>query len=126
MRVITHVVAAEERPLYKSVDRVAVEQIDALFGAITVSVCGAAIAAIILSATLRRLGALDTYTGSIWAGYIIICAAAHIQLCRFYRQSRLTNDRWQPWALGFTIISFFEGLGWGWPSIGLASPIRDG
>lgn len=120
MRVITHFGAAEERPLSKSGERIFVEQIDALFGSITVSVWGAAIAAIILTATLRRLGALDTYTGSIWAGYIIICAAAHIQLGRFYRQSRLTNDCWQPWALGFTIISFAEGLGWGWPSIGLA------
>ena len=45
---------------------------------------------------------------------------AHIQLCRFYRRSRLTSDRWQPWALSFTIISFAEGIGWGWSPIGLA------
>jgi signal transduction histidine kinase/ActR/RegA family two-component response regulator len=110
----------EERSLSKSGERIAVEQIDTLFGNITISVWCAAIAAIILTATLQRLGALNPRTGSVWAGYIIICAVAHTQLCRFYRRSRLTNDRWQPWALWFTIISFAEGIGWGWPSIGLA------
>jgi two-component system, sensor histidine kinase len=120
MRVITHFVAAEERPLSKSGERIAVEQVDALFGSITISVCGAAIAAIILTATLQRLGALNARTGWAWTGYIIICAAAHIQLRRLYRRSRLTSDRSKPWALGFTIISFAEGIGWGWPSIGLA------
>ena len=104
----------------KSGERIAVEQVDALFGSVTISVCGAAIAAIILTATLQRLGALNPRTGSVWAGYIIICAVAHIQLCRFYRRSRLTSDRWQPWALSFTIISFAEGIGWGWSPIGLA------
>ncbi len=99
---------------------IAVEQVDALFGSITISVCGAAIAAIILTATLQRLDALNPRTGWAWTGYIIICAAAHIQLRRLHRRSRLTSDRWKPWALGFTVISFVEGIGWGWSSIGLA------
>jgi signal transduction histidine kinase/CheY-like chemotaxis protein len=112
--------AFQDQPLDKSKDRIAVEQVDALFGGITISVCGAAIAAIILTATLQRLGALDPRTGWAWTGYIIICAAAHIQLRRLYRRSRLTSDRWQRSALGFTIIGFAEGIGWGWSSIGLA------
>jgi hypothetical protein len=73
----------EERPLSKSGERIALEQIDTLFGNITTSVWCAAIAAIILTATLQRLGALNPRTGSVWAGYIIICAVAHTQLCRF-------------------------------------------
>jgi len=104
--------------------RIPVEQIDALFDAVIVSVCGGAIAAITLAATLQRLDASDPRTGLAWAGYIIICAAAHIMLCRFYRRSRRIGDRWRLWALWFTIISFAEGIGWGWASIGLVTAGR--
>jgi two-component system, sensor histidine kinase len=104
--------------------RIAVEQIDALFDTVIVSVCGGAIAAITLAATLERFGALDPRTGLAWAGCIIICAVAHILLCRFYRRSQCTGDRWRLWALWFTIISFAEGIGWGWASIGLVTTGR--
>jgi two-component system, sensor histidine kinase len=102
--------------------RIAVQQIDALFDTITVSVCGGAAAAIFLSATLYRLGAVEPGKGLVWAFYIVFCAAAHILLCQFYRRRRPVTDRWRMWALWFTAISFAEGIGWGWAVIGLAAP----
>jgi two-component system, sensor histidine kinase len=114
----------DRQDLSKLAERIAVEQIDALFTTIIVSVCGGAIAAIILAVTLRHLGALDQRTGSAWTSFIILCAACHILLCRLYRQSGSTATRWRFWALWFTIVSFAEGIGWGWASIGLASANR--
>ena len=101
--------------------RIALDQVDALFSAITVSVCGAAIAAGILVAALRRLGAVDEWTGLVWTSCIVLCAASHILLCRLYRRSSAAGDRWRVWALWFTAISFAEGVAWGWASIGLAT-----
>lgn len=101
--------------------RIAIEQVEALFGAVTVSVCGAAIAAIILAATLFHFGAVDAETALAWASYIIACAAGHILLCRAYRRSRPVGDRWRAWARWFTVISFAEGLGWGWAPIWLTA-----
>jgi two-component system, sensor histidine kinase len=112
------VAPASETPLER---RIALDQIEALFGAITVSVCGGAIAAGVLVAPLRYIGAVDAWTGLAWLSYIVLCAAAHILLCRAYRRSRPVGDRWRAWALGFTLISFAEGVGWGWASIGLVS-----
>jgi two-component system, sensor histidine kinase len=102
--------------------RIAVEQIDALFDTITVSVCGAAAAAIFLSATLYHLGAVEPVTGLGWPFSIVFCTAAHILLCQIYRRRRPVGDRWRTWALWFTAVSFAEGLGWGWAAIGLAAP----
>jgi signal transduction histidine kinase/CheY-like chemotaxis protein len=101
--------------------RIALDQIDALFNAITVSVCGAAIAAGVLVAALLRLGAVNAWTGLVWSSYIVFCAACHILLCRAYRRSRPVGDHWRVWALWFTMISLAEGIGWGWASIGLAT-----
>jgi signal transduction histidine kinase/ActR/RegA family two-component response regulator len=102
-------------------ERIAVQQIDALFDTITVSVCGAAAAAIFLSATLYHLGAVEPVTGLGWSFSIVFCAVAHILLCQIYRRRRPVGDRWRTWALWFTIISFTEGIGWGWAAIGLAA-----
>ena len=102
--------------------RIAVQQIDALFDTITVSVCGGAAAAIFLSATLYHLGAVEPATGLGWPFFIVLCAAAHILLRQIYRQRRPVGDRWRTWALWFTAVSFAEGLGWGWAAIGLAAP----
>jgi two-component system, sensor histidine kinase len=101
--------------------RIAIDQIDALFRSITVSVCGAAIAAGVLVAALRHLGAVDARTGVTWSFYIVVCAVSHILLCRAYRRPRPVGDRWRAWALWFTAISFAEGIGWGWASLGLVT-----
>ena len=101
--------------------RIAVQQIDALFETITVSVCGGAAAAIFLSATLYHLGAVEPGKGLVWAFCIILCAAAHILLSQTYSSRRPVGDQWRRWALWFTMISFTEGIGWGWAAIGLAA-----
>lgn len=101
--------------------RIAVQQIDALFDTITVSVCGGAAAAIFLAMTLYHLGAVELGKGLAWAFYITLCAAAHILLSQIYSRRRPVGDQWRRWALWFTIISFTEGIGWGWAAIGLAA-----
>ncbi len=105
-------------------DRVASEQIDALFGAITVGVCGAAIAAAILAGTLYHLGALEAFRGIAWASFITLCAASHIFLVRSYRSAQPVGNRWRVWAYWFTLISFAEGVGWGWAPMGLVTAVH--
>jgi len=100
---------------------IATAQIAALFGVVTVGVCGAAIASIVLVASLQRLGLVDSRIGLVWSSYVVGCAAAHIFLARTYRRSGQRHDRWRVWALWFTAISFGEGIGWGWAPVGLAS-----
>jgi signal transduction histidine kinase/CheY-like chemotaxis protein len=100
--------------------RVRAEQIDALFASITVSVCGGAVAAIFLVGTLIRLGAVELTAGVIWSSWITSCATAHILLCRAYRRRGTEGDDWRKWAYAFTVISFAEGIGWGWAPFGLA------
>lgn len=101
--------------------RIVLDQIDALFSAISVSVCGAALASGVLVVALWRLGAVDGRIGLLWSSYIVFWAAGHILLSRAYRRSRPVGDRWRSWALWFTIMSFAEGIGWGWAPIGLAT-----
>ena len=108
--------------------RVALDQIDALFRSVTVSVCGGAIVAGVLVAALGHLGAVDAWTGAAWSFYIVLCAVGHILLCSAYRRSGIVGidaavvgDRWRAWALWFTAISLAEGIGWGWASLRLVT-----
>jgi len=100
--------------------RSALEQVHALFGAVTVGVCGAAIGAIILTAVLYHLG-FNGQAALAWAIYMSLCALGHILLRGFYRRSRAVGDQWRVWALWFTLISFCEGIGLGWAPLGLAT-----
>lgn len=101
--------------------RVAVEQIDALFGFITLGVWGAALSAVLLTLILFYLGFADARTGLAWTCYIVACAAIHISLRAAYRRSQPVGDRWRHWAFWFTVVSFAEGCGWGWAPIGLTT-----
>lgn len=105
--------------------RIALDQIEALFSAVTVSVCGGAIAAGVLVATLHWLEAVNPLTGTIWACWIALCALLHILLCRGYRQAAPVQG-WQPWAMWFTVICLAEGIGWGWASLWLVSGAHAG
>jgi two-component system, sensor histidine kinase len=104
--------------------RLAVEQIDALFGFVTLGVWGAALTAVFLTSILFNLGAVEARTGIAWTSYIIACAAGHIALRVAYRRSQPVGDRWRHWAFWFTVISFVEGCGWGWAPIGLTTGDR--
>jgi two-component system, sensor histidine kinase len=100
--------------------RSALEQVHALFGAVTVGVCGAALGAIILTAVLYHLG-FNGPAALAWAIYMSLCALGHILLRGFYRRSRAVGDQWRVWALWFTLISFCEGIGLGWAPLGLTT-----
>src|SRR5271163_2450148 len=98
--------------------RIGIEQINALFGAVTIGVCAAATGAIILTAVLYHLG-FNGQSALAWATYMSLCALGHILLGGFYRRSRAVGDQWRAWALWFTLISFCEGIGLGWAPLGL-------
>jgi signal transduction histidine kinase/CheY-like chemotaxis protein len=101
--------------------RLAVEQIDALFGFLTLGVWAAALTAIFLTLILFYLGAVEARTGLAWTFYIIACAACHVALRVAYRRSQPVGERWRFWAFWFTVISFAEGCGWGWAPVGLTT-----
>ena len=101
--------------------RIAVEQIDAVFGFVALGVCGAALSAVILTLILLHLQFVDERTGAAWDCYIIACATSHIALFIAYRRSRPVGRRWLSWATAFSLISFAEGVGWGWAPLGLTT-----
>jgi two-component system, sensor histidine kinase len=101
--------------------RLAVEQIDALFGFLTLGVWAAALTAVFLTLILFYLGVVDIRTGLAWTSYIIACAACHVALRAAYRRSQPVGERWRFWAFWFTVISFAEGCGWGWAPVGLTT-----
>ena len=89
-------------------------QIDALFRAGPLGVVSAAVASVVLLAILHRLGSVDARVGSAWSAFVVICALCHILLGRAYSRSRAQSDQWRKWALWFSVISFAEGMAWGW------------
>jgi two-component system, sensor histidine kinase len=101
--------------------RIAVEQIDAVFRFVTLGVCGAALSAVILSLILLHLHFVDVRTGAAWDCYIVACATSHIALYIAYRRYRPVGRRWLSWATAFSLISFAEGVGWGWAPLGLTA-----
>jgi signal transduction histidine kinase/CheY-like chemotaxis protein len=104
--------------------RLAVEQIDALFGFVMLGVCGAALTAVFLTLILLYIGSVDLRTGLAWTCYIAACAACHIALRAAYWRSQPVGERWRHWAFWFTVISFAEGCGWGWAPVGLTTGDR--
>jgi two-component system, sensor histidine kinase len=104
-------------------ERIAIEQTEALFNAVTLGVLSAAAGAILLAAILQHLGALNSWIGALWVLYIVLCAGSHILLRRAYRSRRAVNQ-WRPWAITFTAISLAEGIAWGWAPIGLTTGSR--
>ena len=99
--------------------RLPAEQVAALFKNVALGVTGAAIAALVLSGLLIRLGFLDWTRGLAWSGYIVACAGAHLLLRRAYRRAGDVAARWRRWAFWFTAVALAEGLGWGWATISL-------
>ncbi|MGC2783411.1 MAG: hybrid sensor histidine kinase/response regulator [Roseiarcus sp.] len=99
-------------------------QIDALFRAGPLGVGSAAVASVVLLAILHRLGSVDARIGSAWSAFVVICALSHILLGRAYSRSPAQSDQWRRWALWFSVISFAEGLAWGWAPIGLPTGDR--
>jgi signal transduction histidine kinase/CheY-like chemotaxis protein len=101
--------------------RIAVEQIDAVFGFVPLGVSGAAFSAVILTLILLQLGFVDARTGLAWDCYIVACAASHLALRAAYRRSQPVGEHWRYWAVWFSLITFAEGVGWGWAPLGLTT-----
>jgi signal transduction histidine kinase/CheY-like chemotaxis protein len=116
--------AANTKAAASEAQRLAVEQIDALFGFVTLGVWAAALTAVFLTLILLYLGVVEARTGLAWTSYIIACAAIHIALRVAYRRSQPVGERWRFWAFWFTVISFVEGCGWGWAPVGLTTGDR--
>ena len=98
-------------------DRVRTQQIDLLFKNVGPGVIGAGVAHLALEAILLRIGAIDIAKAVAWAAYMLPCVVAHLGLLYRYKQSAVEQRRWRPWALGFTLVSFAEGVGWGWATV---------
>ncbi|MFM0597854.1 MULTISPECIES: ATP-binding response regulator [Paraburkholderia] len=97
------------------------EQVEALFGSVTVTVLAGMLLALTLIYSIQRLGYLNLATGIGWIAYIGICTASHILLSWCYGHSATSHSRWRFWAMWFTAISLAEGIGWGWATLGLAT-----
>ena len=102
-------------------NKAAAEQVKALFSSVTPSVLAGVLLSTMLVSAIRRLGFLDLSRGLCWVAYIAVCAASHIVLCGFYKRSDASLRQWRYWAIGFSAISFAEGVGWGWATVGLAT-----
>jgi len=113
--------AKNTRVAASEAQRLAVEQIDALFGFVTLGVWAAALTAVFLTLILFYLGVVEARIGLAWTSYIVACAASHTALRVAYRRSQPVGERWRFWAFWFTVISFAEGCGWGWAPVGLTT-----
>jgi signal transduction histidine kinase/CheY-like chemotaxis protein len=100
-------------------DRVRVQQLDLLFKNVGPGVAGAGFASVALAGTLLHLQVLGALKAFGWSGYILACMAAHLGLLHGYRKARVGEANWRPWALGFTLISLLEGIGWGFAPVAL-------
>jgi len=98
-------------------DRVRTQQIDLLFKNVGPGVIGAGLACLVLEAILLRIGAVEIGKAASWAAYMLSCVASHLLLLYRYRTTRFDERRWRSWAFWFTLISFAEGLGWGWATV---------
>jgi signal transduction histidine kinase/CheY-like chemotaxis protein len=110
----------ELEPAIPAATRVVAAQIDALFGAVTIGVCAAAIGACLMTHTLYVHGDVPLGRGACWVGFIATCAAAHVLLRQLYKHAGPAR-RPRLWGGWFTAIAFAEGLGWGWAPVYLTS-----
>jgi signal transduction histidine kinase/ActR/RegA family two-component response regulator len=104
-------------PADVSARRIRAQQIDLLFKNVGAGVVGACFAAVVLVFVLAHLNALSEPKGLLWCLYILACMIAHLALLYFYKTSRFDEMNWRPWAAAFSLVSFFEGVGWGWAPV---------
>lgn len=112
-----NVVGGDAQAAAELKNRLRAEQIAALFQNVSLGVIGAACGAVILAGGLIALGATNSTRCILWVSYIFGCATGHLYLRRLYLRAQPDQDEWQVWAAWFSVISFLEGLGWGWAAI---------
>ena len=104
--------------------RIRAQQIDLMFKNVGPGVVGAFLASLAIETVLLRLDAIGVAKAFWWQAYLLTCVSAHLVLLYRYKTSTFGETRWQPWAIGFTLVSFAEGLGWGWESVWLDDRVR--
>lgn len=97
--------------------RVRAQQIDLLFKNVGPGVVGAGLGSVALVDILARLDAIVVQKGVLWSAYILACMTAHLVLLYRYKTASAADEGWRRWAIGFTLISLLEGLGWGWAPV---------
>jgi signal transduction histidine kinase/CheY-like chemotaxis protein len=126
LRALNRLVRRLTVPRAESVtERVRAQQIDLLFKNVAAGVIGAAFANLTLELALVSQNAVDPAKGAPWAAYIVGCMSAHLTLLYLYHRRKLkASSRWRIWAVGFTLVAFVEGLGWGWAPVWLVDSAR--
>ncbi|QQC63745.1 ATP-binding response regulator [Paraburkholderia ginsengisoli] len=102
-------------------ERLAAEQVAALYRTVMPSAIGAMLFAVMLALIIHHLGYLNAMAGFRWVIYIATCVGSQVVLCLLYKHSSPSISRWSFWAMWFTATSLAEGIGWGWASINLAT-----
>jgi two-component system, sensor histidine kinase len=101
------------------------EQVAAVYRSVTVGVVAAACAAVVLGATLIRLGFLVWPIGVIWITSVVACALGHIDLRQRYVSASPEERKNTRWGHRFAAICLAEGAFWGWISVAIiaSSPL---
>jgi two-component system, sensor histidine kinase len=94
-------------------DRLRAEQVAALYRIAPTGIVGALITAFVLAGALAQLGGVSIHILAVWPICITATAVGHLLLCYVYQRAGPGPVEWRRWADLFALISFSEGLIWG-------------
>ncbi|MDD5036756.1 MAG: hybrid sensor histidine kinase/response regulator [Methylococcaceae bacterium] len=105
-------------------DRMRAEQIETLYRNAPLGVVGAGISGLVLAYVLVQGGTDSIAAITVWLAFLWADVLAHLLLYFFRGRSGQRDAQWRNWAIGFTLVSFAEGLTWGLGSVLLAPASR--
>ena len=103
-------------------DRIAAEQISALFRIAPSGIVGALIAAGMLAGLVSRFGGVSPAVLEVWLACLTVAAVSHLILCHAYQRARPEAAKWRLWAHRFAAIGLGEGLIWGLGAFAVMTP----
>jgi len=109
-------------PILSRADRVAAEQVRAVYRSVPVGVFGALFGVVVLAWVLIYSDRATAERVGIWLGITVVTAIWQFVLWFRYRRSKTQDSRWRIWAGVFCVASFLEGCRWGLGEIWLATP----
>jgi len=101
-------------------DAIRSAQVAMLFRYVTVGVLGALAGATTVCVGLVQTGRLQPSVAAIWLAILSACVVFHILLRYLYKRVSPPPGNWRIWAHLFTLISFAEGITWGFATLLLA------